>query len=321
MQKRIYINIIKVIIILVSLWFIYRQVIVKNNFKDTMNEYRILLEETHTWIILSILMVMMFINWLLEAVKWQLLMSKIQKIDLALSMRATFSGITVSFFTPNRIGEFAGRILHLRPRDRVKAAIATIVGSMNQLLITIVAGVIALLITLKGAMHDLHFLYSLICGLSVVALTAIIILFFNISHFYEVLHRVKFLRRMDEYIQVFSHYHAMELRNITLISLLRYLIFTSQYVLLMQLLGVDIQLTDAYRLIFLIFLVMAIVPSFAIAELSVRGSVALYFMQPLSSDSTGIVAASFSLWFINLVIPSIIGAITLFFVKLNKSKM
>lgn len=319
-HKNFLILALKIIIVCISLWVIYKEVIVRDDFKDTMNSYRILLEEKNTWFILSVLFLMMFLNWLLEAVKWQVLMNQIRKVSLALSLRAIFSGITVSFFTPNRMGEFAGRILHLEANERIKAIIATIVGSMNQLLITIIAGVISLLITLKTVIPDLQFLYVLICGLSVIALAAIVILYFNVSHFYDFLHRIKLFRKIDDYTKVFSFYHSREIRKITLLSLMRYLVFTSQYVVLMHLLDVDIEIQTAYRLIFLIFLVMAMVPSFAIAELSIRGSIALYFMQPLSSNATGIVAASFSLWFINLVIPALIGTFTIFLVRLTKAK-
>ncbi|MEP7167860.1 MAG: lysylphosphatidylglycerol synthase domain-containing protein [Bacteroidota bacterium] len=318
-RKNYLILILKIAIVCISLWVIYRQVIVKENFSQSLNEYRVLLNESHTWIILSALLLMMFFNWTIEAVKWQLLMAKIQKVSLGVSISAIFSGITVSFFTPNRIGEYAGRVLHLDAPSRIKAVLATLVGSMNQLLITVVAGVLALLITMKSSLSDMRFVYSITCGISIVALTGIVVFYFNVSQFSSFLHRIKFLKRFDKYTEVFTFYHRKELTNITVLSAIRYLIFTSQYVLLLHLFGVDIDLITAYRLIFLIFLVMAIVPTFALAELSLRGSVALYFMAPLSSESTGIVAASFSLWFINLVVPAIIGAFTLFFIRLSNA--
>jgi lysylphosphatidylglycerol synthase-like protein len=318
-QKKYLILFFKIVIVCISLWVIYRQVIVKENFSQSLNEYRVLLKERHTWLILSVLLLLMFFNWLIEAVKWKLLMSKIQKVNLGLSLSAIFSGITVSFFTPNRIGEYAGRVLHLDAAGRIKAVLATLVGSMNQLLITVIAGVLSLLITMKGSLSDMRFVYSIICGVSVVALTGIVVFYFNVSQFYSFLHRIKVLKKFDKYTEVFTFYHRKELTGITLLSALRYLVFTTQYVLLLYLLDVDIDVLTAYRLIFLIFLVMAIVPTFALAELSIRGSVALYFMAPLSSNSTGIVAASFSLWFINLVLPAIIGTFTLFFVRLSKA--
>ena len=60
------------------------------------------------------------------------------------------SGVTVSIFTPNRTGEFAGRVLHLDAGIRIKAAIASVIGSMNQLLITIIAGGIGLITSVNS---------------------------------------------------------------------------------------------------------------------------------------------------------------------------
>jgi uncharacterized membrane protein YbhN (UPF0104 family) len=319
-QKKNFTLVFKIAIVCISLWVIYRQVIVKENFSQSLAEYRVLLTERRTWFIIAALLVMMFFNWMIEAVKWQLLMAKIQSVSFGTSIAAIFSGITVSFFTPNRIGEYAGRVLHLDAPARIKAVLATLVGSMNQLLITVIAGVLALLVHMKGPLSDLRFAYSIICGVSIVALTGIVIFYFNVSQFYAFLHRIKFLKRFDKYTEVFTFYHRKELSSITVFSAIRYFIFTTQYVLLLYLFDVDIDAFTAYRLIFLIFLVMAIVPTFALAELSIRGSVALYFMAPLSSESTGIVAASFSLWFINLVVPAILGAFTLLFVKLSNTK-
>ena len=80
---------------------------------------------------------MMFINWFLEALKWKFLINKIEEISLMTSIRAVFSGITVSTFTPNRIGEYAGRVFCLEKGDRIKAVLITIIGSMSQLFNTI----------------------------------------------------------------------------------------------------------------------------------------------------------------------------------------
>ncbi|MBE9468956.1 MAG: hypothetical protein IMY72_11655, partial [Bacteroidetes bacterium] len=56
------------------------------------------------------------------------------------------SGVTVSIFTPNRVGEFGGRIFVLKRKNRVSAIFATIVGSFSQLIITIVVGLISLIV-------------------------------------------------------------------------------------------------------------------------------------------------------------------------------
>ena len=88
----------------------------------------------------------MFLNWFLESLKWRFLISKIEKISIKRSLRAIFSGITVSAFTPNRVGEYAGRVFCLEKADRVQAVLITVIGSMAQLVVTIVFGLIGILL-------------------------------------------------------------------------------------------------------------------------------------------------------------------------------
>ena len=102
---------------------------------------------------------MMFVNWFLEALKWRFLISKIEKVSILRSLRAVFSGITVSAFTPNRIGEYGGRIFCLEKADRIKGALITVIGSMAQLITTIIFGLIGLLY-LPSLLPNLNILFT-----------------------------------------------------------------------------------------------------------------------------------------------------------------
>jgi hypothetical protein len=70
----------------------------------------------------------------------------------------------------------------------------------------------------------------------------------------------------------------------------------------------------------LIFWIMAILPTIAIAEIGIRGEAALFFLAPLSTNYLGIVSSTFMLWFINLIIPSLIGCLFVYKMKLYKDE-
>ncbi|MFA6401838.1 MAG: hypothetical protein WCX31_09470 [Salinivirgaceae bacterium] len=53
---------------------------------------------------------------------------------------------------------------------------------------------------------------------------------------------------------------------------------------------------------------MTFIPTFALAELGVRGSVAVLVIGTLSPLSSAIIAASVLLWIINLALPALVGA-------------
>ena len=108
--------------------------------------------------LLVLVFLMMFLNWLIEAIKWKFLIAKIEKVSILTSLRAVFSGITVSVFTPNRIGEYGGRVFCLEKADRIQGVLITILGSMAQLLTTIFFGSMGILF-LNNYIPELQELY------------------------------------------------------------------------------------------------------------------------------------------------------------------
>ncbi|MFX7845089.1 hypothetical protein ABTK14_22820, partial [Acinetobacter baumannii] len=73
------------------------------------------------WLLLSLVIVMMFINWGLEAVKWQYLMSNIQPVSFGKAYKAIFAGQAFAFNTVNSVGEFLGRMFYLDDGNRLRS--------------------------------------------------------------------------------------------------------------------------------------------------------------------------------------------------------
>ena len=115
---------------------IYQQLVHQKNLPAALEHMqRTILEKGLSLLLLVV--AMMFVNWGLEARKWQLLVSPLEKVPFMRAFSAILSGVTLSVNTPNRIGEYGGRILYLENRNKLKAIAATIVGSYSQLIITI----------------------------------------------------------------------------------------------------------------------------------------------------------------------------------------
>ena len=119
----------------------------------------------------------------------------------------------------------------------------------------------------------------------------------------------------DRYNAVFSFYSFEELLKVLSYSIARYLIFTTQFFILLQLFDVQILYTDAIILIMSMLFVVSVIPTIAITEIGVRGSVALALFGLVSANAVGILSATFVLWIINLLIPSLIGVIFIFTLK------
>lgn len=310
---------IKLAIIGFSFWFIYKQIFVKeenvgirsglSNFINLPIDYRLL----------ALAVLLMPLNWGFEALKWKLLIQRLENISYLKSFKAIFSGVTVSVFTPNRIGEYGGRVFHLENANIIKATLLTVVGSYAQLLVTLVTGIISLAFFLPNYGTPPGYFgpsqYIILYVLGLLLLVAFNYLFLNTAVFSSLVSRMKFLGKYRAYGKVFSFHQSKDLLKILLLSYSRYAIFALQFFLLLRVFDVNISFFPAMMMISMSYLVMTMIPTIAITDFAVRGSVSLYFIGLLSANEPGILSASFVLWLVNLALPAFIG--TFFVFNLN----
>ena len=67
-------------------------------------------------------------------------MQPFQQMSFGKALASVFSGCAVTVITPNRIGEYGGRILHVEPAHRIRAVSVSILGGLSQTLVTFIAG-------------------------------------------------------------------------------------------------------------------------------------------------------------------------------------
>jgi len=93
-------------------------------------------------------------------------------------------------------------------------------------------------------------------------------------------------------------------------SAVRYVIYCLQFVLLLQFFGFDLSLSAAMILVAAIFFVQTINPlNVAIIDFGFRGNVAAYFLAGFTDNPIAILATTVTLWFVNLILPAIIGGV------------
>ena len=93
------------------------------------------------WLLLSAA-ALMPVNQMLEARKWQVLARRVEPLRFGAALRAVVLGLTLGFSTPNRVGDYAARVLLLRSRRRLDAVGAVFLGRFAQLLVTVGAGAV-----------------------------------------------------------------------------------------------------------------------------------------------------------------------------------
>jgi uncharacterized membrane protein YbhN (UPF0104 family) len=292
---------------IVSIWVsaaIYKQVSGQQQLKDTMELVTSHWSMSRIFSIISVF-ILMIINWSIEALKWKRLLFQLEDISFTRSIRSVFTGISVSILTPNRIGEYAGRIIYLKEVNRLSGITANIVGSLAQFIAAGTFGIIGALYYLIGVQFT-WWLLALILGSSLVILV-FIYLYQHLEVVVRLAESYKFFKKMKKYILIAQTYNRKQLLELIVLSALRYLVFAFQYFILLKIYYVDIAFLPALLTIFLIFWSMAIIPSITLAELPVRSQVSFYFLAVYSSNALGMHAASFSLWLVNLILPAMLG--------------
>ena len=291
-----------------------------------------ILNQPFVKIIIIILLLLMVVNWLIETLKWRYLIMKIERISFRNSVIAVLTGVTVSIFTPNRVGEYFGRAFLLREASPLKAILLTIVGSMSQLLVTVFIGSAALLVFLPlyfpfSGSWNLAMYLGLLAGI-VTANVAFLLLYFNVPLLGSLSGWVerKNWERINSYLKVLNEFTRRELLNVLLMSLLRYMVFSFQFFLVLRLFGIPVTANQAVMAIPVIYLALAAIPTVALSELGVRGSVAIFVLGIITTStlagasmpgglSLAIVSATTVLWIINLAIPALTGAVFVYKLK------
>lgn len=310
----------KITIVVFALYFLYQQLTSKKaieGFDIAFIKQTIL--ENQSLVVLVFLM--MFFNWIVEAIKWKFLIAKIEKVSILTSLRAVFSGITVSVFTPNRIGEYGGRVFCLEKADRMQGVLITVLGSMAQLLTTIFFGSMGILFLnnyipeLQELYQEMEYTFPLMLFMLLLLNILLLLLFHNISVISNLMDKYGWLSKYKKYKEVFTFYNTQELAFVFLFSIIRYAIFTTQFFILLNLFGVDISYFDSIILTMVMLFIISIIPTIAISEIGIRGSVSVYLFGLVSANTLGILSATFVLWVINLLLPAIIGAFFVFTLK------
>ncbi len=292
---------------------LYNQIKHQPNLKSTLNEIAGTWSQTGLFYLLIVL-VLMVANWTIEAYKWKTLLRGTEKFSLLRALQSVLTGVAVSLITPNRIGEYMGRILYLKNVNKLQGVTVTIIGSFAQLIVTGFLGLIGMIYYVSFIKHTAWL--NVLLASSIILCIALTYFYFHLYKIIEWTSNIPYLKKIKTYIEIVKRFDQKQLIRILLISSLRYLVYSIQFLILLKIFLVHGEIVELVCTIWLIFWAMAIVPTIAIAEIGIRGETALFFLLPLSQNQIGIVSSTILLWFINLIIPSLIGCLFVYKIKI-----
>lgn len=273
-----------------------------------------------------LIVVLAFCNWGLESKKWQILINRLYPIKFFTAIKSVLSGVALSLNTPNRIGEYVGRVLFVQEGKRLQAVSLSMVGGIAQLTITMLMGTLGLVVIITQMVDG-----EQLMGLSKIWLrtftlfsflgtTFLSLFFFKLSWLIRLIDKLPFAQKVEKYINILENFDVKILLRLLFLSFLRYIIFVLQYVLMFKLLNVQVDFWQGFWAITVLFWVLAVVPTIAIAELGIRGKFAVALLNLYSNNIIGIIGTTFGIWFINLFIPAIIGSSLILGKKIFKEK-
>jgi hypothetical protein len=217
--------------------------------------------------------------------------------------------------------------LYIKVGSRIKAISLSIAGSFCQLILTLIMGCGGLVYLLffqtghTGSVIGLSLFWIRVwLFISSVVAALLILFFFRLSWLIRLIEKIPSAGKWIRYINVLEEFTPKLLLRLLSLSFFRYLVFVIQYILLLQVLQVEIFWVESFWIISILFLVLAIVPSFAIADLGIRGKFSTELLSVYSANIAGILGTTFGIWFINLFIPALAGSILILGIKFFKDK-
>ena len=293
-SKQILFTIAKYSLIALSCWYLYDRLSAdKDLIIKTFHELDLLSVAQLSIIALS----GAFFNWLTESFKWKIITRPIARLKLRVAIVQTLAAHAIAVMTPQKIGEFGARPFFF-PTDQTRKVVAyTMINSMLQLGATLffsIIGIIYFLINFREVLYNTD--HYPIIGLLIIMLLSL--LFFT---------RRKFRDRIKAFFNVAVF--PDDVKKSALLSLLRYMIFSHQYFLLLYLFNGGIDYLQAMPVLFMVYLFISVVPSVFVFDIAVRGGLGVFFFGLIDVPASSVVLTATFMWLANAGLPALIGNI------------
>ena len=291
--------IIKLVIVFGAFYFIYDKLV--HDDKLSWKQFSDILKHKFTFSWILFMLCFSVLNRFLEVLKWKNLVLVIEKLSLYTATKQVLAGVTAGLFTPNGIGEYAGKALYFPKSETKRVLFLNLICNGVQMVLTIIFGLIGLLYL--G--YTLYFFILL--GIGFLILTFLLLTKnANIKGYSIAL----FLEKVSEIPK------KIHQKNI-LLALARYLTFSHQYYFLFLLFGIEIDYFTLMATVTAVYFIASSLPSFQFLDFVVKGGVAIWFFEKLNIDEYVVLFISTFMWLLNVVLPVVIGS---YFVLIYKTK-
>lgn len=294
--KQFLVLLVKLLIVGGAFYFIYNQL--ANNDKLDWQKFLVLFHKNQSVLGIGFILLLSVLNRLFEILKWKYLVSFLHPISLGEATKQVLAGLTAGLFTPNGVGEYAGKALYFDKKDTKKVVFLNLICNGIQMILTIVLGIFGLLY--------FNAQYNVITTKTVIVLFGVLVILFI------VLFSVKKITIKGYSIEKLIHKineipKSIHQKN-TFLAVLRYLVFSHQYYFLFLAFDVDLPYLTLMSAVTSVYFLASSLPTFQFLDFAVKGSVAVYFFGILGVNEWVVVFVTTLMWFLNVVLPVVIGS-------------
>ena len=297
--KQLLVLLIKLLIVGCAFYFIYDQLAHNNQLNWTLFLEKF--NKNKSVVGIAFLLLLSVLNRFFEILKWRNLVSFIKKISLFEATNQVLSALTAGLFTPNGVGEYAGKALFFEKVQTKNIIFLNLICNGVQVLVSLFFGIV-------GLFYLGYFKWDLIL---IATLIGILILGFTLKNIdikgYSIEKLVLKLNEIPRKIHQKNCYLAV----------CRYFVLSHQYYFLFLAFDVQLPYFTLMAAIASVYFLASSLPTFQFLDFAVKGSVALYFFGILGVNEWIVVFISTIIWFLNLVLPAVIGS---YFVMVFKHK-
>jgi uncharacterized membrane protein YbhN (UPF0104 family) len=296
-SKQFLAPLIKITLIVICFYLLYQQWMERPVSLETILEFL----QKLPWFTMPLMICMSVLSWLIESKKWQYLINDFYELRFRESVFQNLTAQAASFITPLRAGEFAMKPIFFSKSLRKNVVSRTLAGNVSQMLITTLIGLITVLFYLKINLEKasaflLTFTGVLLCFLA-----------FTIS--------LWVIKKWDNEGMKWQKW-----RNTVLFSLLRYLVFASNWLFILWLLDYPSSTLTIIRNIGVFYLAVSVIPVFQLFDIAIKWTVAAYVFEGSLFNAEVILFATTLIWLTNSIVPTLTGCALLPFQKLKTNK-
>jgi len=294
--KQFLVLLIKVLIVAGAFYFIYNQL--ANNDKLDWAQFMTKFKKNQSVLGISFILVLSVLNRYFEILKWQNLASYIKPISVLEATKQVLAALTAGIFTPNGLGEYAGKALYYEKHETKQVIFLNLICNGIQMVLTILFG--------AAGLFYFNTQFKVVETQTVLLILGLLILLF------VVLFSIKKIAirgySIDKLITKINDIPKRIHRKNILLGSCRYLVFSHQYYFLFLAFDVDLPYFTLMAAVASVYFLASSLPTFQFLDFAVKGSVALFFFGILGVNEWIVIFVSTLMWFLNVVLPVLIGS-------------